>query len=50
MKGGKKVAIVQMNEVDMGCIPVESFTIWKIAGKYGIQWYFSAFMKNQGLI
>ena len=44
MKGGKKVAIVQMNEVDMGCIPDESFPIWKIAGIYSM--VFFRFMKD----
>ena len=33
MEGGKLIPIVQMNEVDMGCVPNGSFAVWKIVGK-----------------
>ena len=33
MKGGKWIPIVQMNEVDMGCVPNGYFAVWKIVGQ-----------------
>ena len=33
MKSGKWIPIVQMNEVDMGCLPNGSFAVWKIVGQ-----------------
>ena len=33
MKGGKWIPIVQMNEVDMGCLPDGSFAVWKTVGQ-----------------
>ena len=31
-ESGKWIQIVQMNEVDMGCLPNGSFVAWKIEG------------------
>ena len=33
MKDGKWIPLVQMNEVDMGCVSTGSFAIWKIVGQ-----------------